>query len=176
MFEPSIDQPGAMDDLDLVYAMTREGQTPHLYRGEIPPGGFIHRLAICGRFTVDRVAVPSETARGQICLWCEKTLAAEQDPEIGKAKEVSRRRRNRLRAKAQGRALTKLVQLYRDRYAELYRQYRAVGRTASAAQSHARMRMSREYPVVFRRLYDQEWRSVRGIPAQDPPVTTRQGR
>lgn len=72
MFESSIDQPGTIDEIDTVYAMAREGRVPHLYRGDIPPGGFIHRLAVCQRVIVDRVAVPSDTAIGRICRWCER--------------------------------------------------------------------------------------------------------
>lgn len=72
VYEPSENQPGTMDDLDVVYAMAREGHVPHLYRGLIPPGGFIHRLAVCQRVIVDRVAVPADTAGGRICRWCER--------------------------------------------------------------------------------------------------------
>jgi hypothetical protein len=66
----------------------------------------------------------------------------------------------RLRAKAQSKALTKLAKLHQDRYADLYRQYRAVGRKASAAQSRARMRMRLEYPIVYRELYEKELREM----------------
>jgi hypothetical protein len=75
MLQPSIDEPGAVDEIDTVYAMAREGRVPHLYRGEIPPSGFIHRLAVCERVMVDRVAVPSDTAAGRICRWCERADA-----------------------------------------------------------------------------------------------------
>jgi hypothetical protein len=60
-----------VDEVDTVYAMTREGRVPHLYRGEIPAGGFIHRLAVCERVIVDRVAVPADTSSGRVCRWCE---------------------------------------------------------------------------------------------------------
>jgi hypothetical protein len=79
MFQPSEDLPGAMDDVGVVYAMAREGRVPHLYRGDIPPSGFIHRLAVCQRVIVDRVAVPSDTAAGRICRWCERAEEAQSE-------------------------------------------------------------------------------------------------
>lgn len=78
MFESSAEVDGAMDEVDTVYAMAREGRVPHLYRGDIPPSGFIHRLAVCRRVIVDRVAVPSDTATGRICRWCERAADKSQ--------------------------------------------------------------------------------------------------
>jgi len=71
MVEPAADLPGAMDVVEDVYAMAQEGRVPHLYRGPIPPGGFIYRLAVCKRVIVVRVAVPADTTSGRICRWCE---------------------------------------------------------------------------------------------------------
>lgn len=82
MFQPSAEIGGAVDDASTVYAMSREGTVPHLYRGEIPPGGFIHRLAVCERAIVDRVAVPSETAPGRICRWCERASQKDHFGEV----------------------------------------------------------------------------------------------
>ncbi|GEM_PF-4653135 len=71
--------------------------------------------------------------------------------------------RENWRPRAQTAALTRLTHEFRDRYAEIYEEEKALG-AVWRPQSRARTRLGREHPERYRQLYVEECRRFAAMP------------
>jgi hypothetical protein len=73
-YAAAADMPGAMDAPDTHYTIAQfsDCKVFHIYVGELPPGSFIGRSALCG-VNIVRLAHPTETERGTLCRRCERS-------------------------------------------------------------------------------------------------------